>query len=99
MSNIVIVVNCANVKAAQQRIQNSRGAVRLDAEAVFSLGLVPVLEALEADGLFRRSGLAKCLNERGLLTSAGKRWGPVTVDRLVATLASVIRMSAWTATS
>jgi hypothetical protein len=51
MSSIVIHVTCANVKAAQQRIQDSMGAVRLGSEAVFSLGLVPVLAALEADGL------------------------------------------------
>jgi hypothetical protein len=95
MSNSVILVNCANVKAAQERIQNSKGAIRLGAGAVFSLGLLPVLEALEADGLFRRSRLAKCLNDRGLVTSAGKRWGPVTVDRVMAQLGDVIRMSAW----
>jgi hypothetical protein len=95
MSSIVIHVTCANVKAAQQRIQDSMGAVRLGSEAVFSLGLVPVLAALEADGLFRRSRLAQCLNERGVVTSAGKRWGPVTVDRLFAQLADVIRVSVW----
>jgi hypothetical protein len=99
MSNRVIQVNFANVKAAHQRIQNSRGAVRLGSEAVFSLGLIPVLGALEAEGHFRRACLAKCLNDRGLVTSAGKRWGPVTVDRLMAQLADVIRTSAWAETS
>lgn len=95
MSNDVIVVNCANIKAAQDRFQSSRVKGYLEPEAVFSLGLLPVLETLEADGLFRRSHLAKCLNERGVVTSAGKRWGPVTVDRLLAILADVIRRSAW----
>ena len=99
MSNKEIVVNCENVKAAQQRIQDSKGKVRLQPESAFSLGLLPVFEILEADGLFRRSRLAKCLNERGVVTSAGKRWGPVTVDRLMAELADVIRMAAWAGTS
>jgi hypothetical protein len=99
MNHKQIVMNCANVKAAQQRIQESNGKARLQSESLFSLGLLPVLEILEADGLFRRSGLAKCLNERGIVTSAGKRWGPVTVDRLMANLADVIRMAAWAGTS
>ena len=98
MKNSLIVVNCANVKAAQERIQSSRQMRYLKPEVVFSLGLLPMLEELEADGLFRRSRLAKCLNERGIVTFAGKRWGPVTVDRLMAVLADVIRMSAWAQT-
>lgn len=93
MNNKKILVNCVNVKAAQQQIQDSKAKVRLRPESTFSLGLLPILENLEADGLFRRSHLARCLNERGIVTSAGKRWGPVTVDRLLAELADVIRMA------
>lgn len=96
MRNNVIVVNCSNVKAAQERIQTTGRMRYLQPEAVFSLELLPVLELLEVDGLFRRSRLAKSLNERGIATSSGKRWGPVTVNRLMAVLADVIRTSAWT---
>lgn len=93
MSNKVIIVNCANVKAAQTRLQMSPLGMRFLADASFALDLLPVLETLEADGPLKWSRLAKCLNERGLVTPAGKRWGPVTVDRSIATLADVIRMS------
>ena len=59
--------------------------------AEFALKLLPVLEQLEAEGKSRQ--LAKRLNELGLLTPAGKRWGPVTVSRLIITFADVIKTS------
>ena len=97
MSSNTIVVNCANVRAAQRRLQTSiRGMKSLPHGADFALGLLPVLEALEAEGQWSR--LAKCLNERGLVTPAGRRWGVVTVNRLIALLAEVIRVSTWVRT-
>lgn len=94
MSNITVVVNCANVRTAQRRIQVANGDTSsLPYGAKFALNLLPVLETLEAEGKWPK--LAKCLNELGLATPTGKRWGPVTVNRLMATLADVIRVSAW----
>lgn len=94
MSNITVLLNCANVKAAQRRIQMANGDTSsLPYGSQFALNLLPVLEKLEAEGKWPK--LAKCLNELGLLTPAGKRWGPVTINRLIANLADVIRVSAW----
>jgi hypothetical protein len=96
MSGALIVVNCANVREAQRRLEmSSNGRKYLPHGADFALGLLPVLEDLEREGLFKWSQLAKCLNDRGLVTSAGKRWGPVTVNRLLGRLGEVIRVSAW----
>jgi hypothetical protein len=92
VSNILIVVNCTNIREAQRKLEsNSKGTNHLPHGAKFGFGLLPFLEELEAKGQLPH--LAKFLNERGLVTPAGKRWGPVTVSRLMATFAEVIRES------
>jgi len=96
ISDSAIVVNCANVKAALTRIQTSTGRRPDVRDSDFALRLLPVLEMLEKDGELKWSTLAKSLNERGVVTPAGKRWGPVTVSRLIGALGDVIRMSKWT---
>lgn len=93
MKNTLIVVNCTNIREAQRKLESKiKGTIYLPHGADFALGLLPVLEELEAKRQLPH--LAKVLNERGLVTPAGKRWGPVTVSRLMATLAEVIRASA-----
>jgi hypothetical protein len=99
MSKNIIVINCANLKVAQRRLQMVTGGMGyLPYGTDFYLGLLPVLETFEVDGQIKWSRLAKYLNERGFVTSAGKRWGPVTINRLIGVLADVIRVSAWVKT-
>lgn len=96
-SDSAIVINCSNIKAALMRIQVTAGMHRDARNLEFISGLLPVLETLERRGEFKWSTLAKSLNELGLATPAGKRWGPVTVSRLIGALGDIIRTSKWTA--
>jgi hypothetical protein len=44
---------------------------------------MPVVEAIQAEGITTATGIAKALNERGIPTTRGGRWQAVQVQRLL----------------
>jgi DNA invertase Pin-like site-specific DNA recombinase len=57
--------------------------VRADAAAQRAAGLLPVVEAIRAEGTTSMGAIAKALNERHIPTAAGGQWHPMSVSRLL----------------
>ena len=51
--------------------------------ANFASDLLPVIEAIRAEGITSFGGIAKALNERGIPTARGGRWKTVQVQRAI----------------
>jgi DNA invertase Pin-like site-specific DNA recombinase len=51
--------------------------------AAFASDLLPVIEAIRAEGITSFGGIAKALNERGIPTARGGRWKTVQVQRAI----------------
>lgn len=49
-----------------------------------AMNLKPVIEALKAEGITSLGGIAKALNERGMLTPRGGSWHKTSVSHLLA---------------
>jgi hypothetical protein len=45
--------------------------------------LLPVIDAIRAEGITSATGIAKALNERGIPTTRGARWQAVQVQRVL----------------
>ena len=50
----------------------------------FSRDMMPVIDAIRADGVTSLEGIAAELNARGILTARGRQWYPTTVKNLLA---------------
>lgn len=60
-------------------------AIRVKADS-HARNLMPVIEALKAEGVSSLGGVAAALNERGMLTPRGGRWHKSSVSNLLARL-------------
>jgi len=49
----------------------------------FAWDVLPVVEAIRADGITSLEGIANALNSRGILTARGGRWYATTVRNLL----------------
>ena len=45
--------------------------------------LLPIVEAIRAEGITSTTGIAKAMNERGIPTARGGRWQAVQVQRML----------------
>jgi hypothetical protein len=57
--------------------------VRQAKSAARTADLIPVIEAIRADGVTSATGIAKVLNDRGIPTTRGGRWQAVQVQRVI----------------
>lgn len=70
-----------------ENLKNSELGWRRSAEmrkakaAAFASDLLPLIEAIRAEGITSFGGIAKALNERGIPTARGGRWKTVQVQR------------------
>jgi hypothetical protein len=55
----------------------------------FALNLIPVLEALNKDGIVSPGAIAVTLNERGVPTARNGKWAVTTVTNLISRLALI----------
>ena len=63
-----------------------RRSVSDNADA-FAKDLAPVIGVIRAEGVMSLRGVAEALNDRGMLTRRGGRWGVSNVRNLLARLA------------
>jgi DNA invertase Pin-like site-specific DNA recombinase len=71
-----------NLKNAQLGRQKAT-EVRQAKSAARTADLIPVIEAIRADGVTSATGIAKVLNDRGIPTTRGGRWQAVQVQRVI----------------
>jgi DNA invertase Pin-like site-specific DNA recombinase len=71
--------NLKNAELGRQRAAETRQAKAASRTA----DLMPVVEAIRAEGVTSAAGIAKALNERGIPTTRGGRWQAVQVQRLL----------------
>ena len=57
--------------------------VRRSRAGALAADLLPVIEAIRAEGITSFGGIAKALNQRGIPTPRGKRWQAVQVQRAI----------------
>ena len=57
--------------------------VRQGKAASRTADLLPVIDAIRAEGITSATGIAKALNERGIPTPRGGRWQAVQVQRML----------------
>jgi len=57
--------------------------VRQAKSAARTADLIPVIEAIRAEGITSATGIAKVLNDRGIPTTRGCRWQAVQVQRVL----------------
>ena len=75
-----------NGAAALRRASDGGAALRRTVTAnadAFARDLVPVIEAIRAEGVTTLRGIAVALNERGMLTRRGGPWGVSTVRNIL----------------
>lgn len=65
--------------------------VRSEAAAKRASDLLPIIEALRADGAASLRQIAAALNERGITTSRGGEWSAVQVQRVLSSAAQEVR--------
>jgi hypothetical protein len=66
---------------AARRAAREAHQARADARAA---GLAPIIKALQAAGITSLKGMARALNERGMLTPTGRgRWHAMQVARVL----------------
>lgn len=73
---------------AMSEEERSKGAarsaeVRTDAATKWAVSVLPMVEAIRAEGITSLQGIAKALNERGITTARGGQWQAVQVKRLL----------------
>jgi hypothetical protein len=62
-----------------------RGAIAVKARAdQRAARILPIIEAIRAEGITSKSGIAKALNRRGVLTARGRTWDATRVRLLLA---------------
>jgi DNA invertase Pin-like site-specific DNA recombinase len=71
--------NLKNVQLGRQKAAEVRQAK----SAARTADLIPVIEAIRADGITSATGIAKVLNDRGIPTTRGGRWQAVQVQRVI----------------
>jgi DNA invertase Pin-like site-specific DNA recombinase len=63
---------------------NGAAVVAIKAKSdAFANDIIPIVEAIRADGHVSLRAIASELNKRGIVTARGGRWGPQTVSDLV----------------
>jgi DNA invertase Pin-like site-specific DNA recombinase len=73
------VENLKNTELGRQKAAEARQAKTASRTA----DLLPVVEAIRAEGITSATGIAKAMNERGIPTTRGGRWQAVQVQRML----------------
>ena len=63
--------------------EEERREVRRATAASRTADLIPVIEAIRAEGVTSATGIAKALNDRGIPTTRGGKWQAVQVQRML----------------
>lgn len=69
----------------EQRVKGAErsASVRAEGASKRAGGLMPMIDTIRAEGITSLGGIAKALNERGILTAKGGQWQAVQVKRLL----------------
>jgi DNA invertase Pin-like site-specific DNA recombinase len=73
------VENLKNAALGRQKAAEARHAKAVSRTA----DLLPVIDAIRAEGITSATGIAKALNQRGIPTTRGARWQAVQVQRML----------------
>ena len=82
-----------------ENLQNTELGWRRSAETrraragALATDLLPIIEAIQAEGITSFGGIAKVLNDRGIPTARGSRWQAVQVQRVVQAATSALAQS------
>ena len=82
-----------------ENLQNTELGWRRSAETrraragALATDLLPIIEAIHAEGITSFGGIAKVLNDRGIPTARGSRWQAVQVQRVVQAATSALAQS------
>ena len=76
--------NPMGAKAFGDRQGNDAAVTAIRAKsATFAKDVMPVIKAIQDDGLQTLRAIAGALNERGIVTARGGKWGPQSVSNLI----------------
>src|SRR5260370_42035349 len=87
------------VTGRPENLQNTELGWRRSAETrraragALATDLLPIIEAIQAEGITSFGGIAKVLNDRGIPTARGSRWQAVQVQRVVQAATSALAQS------